>query len=94
MAASAGGREAVIYGICRTYGFAPANCEGELNADGAAVKEKKYTQEHEWIEVSEDRKTCTLPPTSRARPVAASALALTSSARHLGHLGVRHTRSG
>jgi glycine cleavage system H lipoate-binding protein len=29
----------------------------DAKADGFKVKEKKYTEDHEWVEVSEDGKT-------------------------------------
>ena len=38
-------------------------------ADGDVVKEKKYTEDHEWIEMSADGKTCmsTLPAFAHAQ---------------------------
>ncbi|KAF2252336.1 hypothetical protein BU26DRAFT_539036 [Trematosphaeria pertusa] len=38
----------------------PAIVERRLFSGSAAVREKKYTEDHEWIELSADGKTCTL----------------------------------
>ena len=42
------------------------------NSNSVAVQEKKYTETHEWIELSEDGKTGTLPNLSVPAPLFSS----------------------
>ncbi|KAF1957727.1 hypothetical protein CC80DRAFT_409710 [Byssothecium circinans] len=45
---------------CQKRWQRPQMVEKRLFTVSAALKEKKYTEDHEWIELSEDGKTCTL----------------------------------
>ncbi|KAF2466185.1 glycine cleavage system H protein, mitochondrial precursor [Lindgomyces ingoldianus] len=61
-------RQLTSSAVRRPPSFVPATCqrwqqaplERRLFSVSAAVKEKKYTEDHEWIELSSDGKTCTL----------------------------------
>ncbi|KAI4652133.1 hypothetical protein J4E93_002330 [Alternaria ventricosa] len=44
--------------VCQRW--QPATQKPRLFSVSAALKEKKYTEDHEWIEMSADGKTCTL----------------------------------
>ncbi|KAF1943763.1 hypothetical protein EJ02DRAFT_420973 [Clathrospora elynae] len=44
--------------VCQRW--AQASQKQRLFSVSAALKEKKYTEDHEWIEMSADGKTCTL----------------------------------
>lgn len=51
-----------IHGLSSRSDFSAQELRSQLGqrADGGAAKEKKYTEDHEWIDVSADGKTATL----------------------------------
>ncbi|EDU48862.1 GcvH Glycine cleavage system H protein lipoate-binding [Pyrenophora tritici-repentis] len=46
--------------VCQRWQQQQARPSQRLFSVSAALKEKKYTEDHEWIEMSADGKTCTL----------------------------------